>query len=99
MNVYEHHLSFITDPTMYAKSYLCNRCGKVSTKMSDNNRHQVKCDGKVKFNLQGGIYKNSPSVFEDLERLGCQNIEEGIKLQSGLPVSILRPISAILMIR
>ena len=36
----------------------------------------VKCDGKVKFNLPGGIYKNNPSVFEDMERLGCQNIEE-----------------------
>ena len=76
MNVYEHHLSFITDPMMYAKSYICNRCGKLSTKMSDNNRHQLKCNGKVKFNLLGGIYKNNPSVFEDMERLGCQNIEE-----------------------
>ena len=80
MNVYEHHLSFITDPTMYAKSYICNRCGKLSTKMSHNNRHQVKCDGKVKFNLPGGIYKNNPSVFEDMERLGCQNIEDEDKI-------------------
>ena len=48
----------------------------MSTKMSHNNRHQVKRDGKVKFNLPGGIYKNNPSVFEDLERLGSQNIEE-----------------------
>ena len=75
MNVFEHHLSFITDPTMYSKSYVCNRCGKVSTKMSDNNRHQLKCDGKVNFNIPGGIYKNNPSVFEDMERLGCQNID------------------------
>ena len=37
MNVYHHHLSFITDPNMYSNSYIisCNRCGKVSTKMSD----------------------------------------------------------------
>ena len=39
MNVFEHHLSFITDPMMYSKSYVCNRCGKVSTKMPDNNCH------------------------------------------------------------
>ena len=44
--------------------------------MSNNNRHQLKCDGKVKFNLPGGIYKNNPSVFDELKRLGCQNIEE-----------------------
>ena len=74
MTVFEHYLSFITDPTMYSKSYVCNRCGKVSTKMSDNNRHQLKCD--VKFNLPGGIHRNSLSVFEDMERLSCQNIEE-----------------------
>ena len=47
---------------MYAKSYVCNRCGKVSTKMSNNDRHQVKCDGKVKFSLPGGIYKNNPCL-------------------------------------
>ena len=80
MNVYEHHLSFITDPNMYAKSYVCNRCGKTSAKMSHNNRHQVKCFGKVKFNLPGGIYKDNPSVFEDMERLGGQNIEEEDKI-------------------
>ena len=44
--------------------------------MSNNNRHQLKCDGKVKFNLTGGIYKNNPSVLEDMERLGCQNIDD-----------------------
>ena len=44
--------------------------------MSDNNRHQLRCDGKVKFNLPRGIYKNNLSVFEDMERLGCQNIED-----------------------
>ena len=61
---------------MYSKQYICNRCGKVSTKMSNNNRHQLKCDVKAKFNLLGGIYKNNPSVFEDMESLGCQNIDE-----------------------
>ena len=30
----------------------------------------------MKFHLQREIYKNSPSVFEDMERLGCQNIDE-----------------------
>ena len=45
---------------------VCNRCGKLSTKMSHNNHHQVKCDGNVKFNLPGGIYKNNPPVFEDM---------------------------------
>ena len=73
---------------MYAESYICNRCGKLSTKMSDNNRHQLKCDGKVKFSLPGGINKNNPSVFEDMERLGCQNVEEEDKI--GKYISVFR---------
>ena len=44
--------------------------------MSKNNRHQLKCAGKVKFDLPGGIYKSNLPVFVDMERLGCQNIEE-----------------------
>ena len=71
-----YHRPQVCTLSMYAKSYVCNRCGKVSTRMTDNNHHQVKCDGKVKFNLPGGIYKNNPSVFEDMVMLGCQNIEE-----------------------
>ena len=34
MNVYQNHLSFITDIKMYSKQYICSRCDKVSTKMS-----------------------------------------------------------------
>ena len=60
---------------MYSKSYDCNRCDKLLVEMRNLKQHQPKCDGKVKFNLPGGIYKNNPSVFEDMERLGCQNIE------------------------
>ena len=76
MNVFEHHLSFIKDPLMYAKVYLCNRNDKLFARAWNLNKHQCKCDGKVQFILPGGVYKNTPSVFEDLERLGCWGIEE-----------------------
>ena len=60
-----------------SKSPLVNgNVTKICTQQSDNNCHQLMCDGKVKFNLPRGSYKNNPSVFEDIERLGCQNIEE-----------------------
>ena len=57
---------------MYSKQYICNRCHKVSTKMSDHLRHQSKCDGTVKFVFPGGVYKNTLSVFEELEKMGVR---------------------------
>ena len=59
---------------------ICNRCGKLFAEMRNLNRRQPKCDGNMKFNLLGGTYKNNPSVFEDMERLGCQNIDEEDKI-------------------
>ena len=39
MNVYHNHLSFITDIKMYSKQFICNTCGKLSTRMLDSKRH------------------------------------------------------------
>ena len=76
MNVYEHHLSLITDIQMYSKHYICNRCDRVFTKMSNDLRHQSKCDGTVKYVFPGGAYKNKLSVFEELEKMGVRVREE-----------------------
>ena len=84
MNVFEHHLSFIKDPQMYAKVYICNRCDKLFARAWNLNKHQRKCDEKVRLILPGGVYKNTLSVFEDLERLGCWGIEEEDKCEKWL---------------
>ena len=76
VNVYEHHLSLITDIQMYSKQYICNRCDKVFTKMSNHMRHQSKCDGTVEYAYPGGVYKNKLSVFEELEKMGVVVHEE-----------------------
>ena len=47
MNVYQNHLSLITDIKMYSKQFICNRCGKLSTRMLDSKRHETKCNGTV----------------------------------------------------
>ena len=76
MNVYQNHLSYIKDIKMYSKQYICNRCNKVSTKMSHHLRHQSECDGTVKYVFPGGVYKNNLSVFEELEEMGVRVCEE-----------------------
>ena len=76
MNVYKQHLSLITDIQMYSKQFICNRCDKLSTKMSNHLRHQSKCDGTVEYAFPGGVYKNKLSIFEELEEMGVRVQEE-----------------------
>ena len=61
---------------MYSKQFICNRCGKLSTRMLDSKRHETKCDGTVDYAYPGGVYKNKLSVFEELEEMGVRVQEE-----------------------
>ena len=76
LNLYENHLSLITDMQGYSRQFICNRCDKVSTKMSNHLRHQSKCDAYVKYVFPGGVCRNILSVFEELEEMGVRVREE-----------------------
>ena len=76
LNVFENHLSLITDIKMYSKQYICNRCDKLFVEVRNLNKHQSKCDGTVKYVFPGGVYKNKLSVFEELEEMGVRVREE-----------------------
>ena len=76
LNVFENHLSLITDIKMYSKQYICNRCDKLIVEMRNLNKHQSKCDGTVKYVFAGGVNKNKLSVFEELEEMGVRVREE-----------------------
>ena len=76
LNVFQDHLSLITDIKMYSKQYICNKCDKMSTKMSNHLRHQIKCDVNVKYVFPGGVYRNKLWVFEELEEMGVRVREE-----------------------
>ena len=39
-------------------------------------QHQPKCDGAIKYVYPGGVYKNKPSIFEELEQIGVRVNEE-----------------------
>ena len=75
-NLYQNHLSLITDIKMFSKQYVCNKCDKVPTKISNHLRHQIECDSNVKYVFPGGVYKDKLSVFEELEEMGVRMREE-----------------------
>ena len=76
LNLYENHLSLITDIKMYFKQFICNRCQKVFAEMRNLKQHESKCDANVKYVFPGGVYRNKLSVFEELEEMGVRVREE-----------------------
>ena len=61
---------------MYSKQYICNWCGKLSTRLINSKHHETKCDGTVQYTYPGGVYKNKLSVFEELEEIRVRVREE-----------------------
>ena len=96
INVYQNHLSLITDHKMYSKQYICNCCGKLSTRMLDSKRYQYKCDGTVKYVFLVACTKIN-CLFLRNWRTWVFAYVTRINMESGLRVSILRRISVILM--
>ena len=76
LNLYQNHLSLITDIKMYSKQFICNGCQKVFAEMRNLKQHESKCDANVKYVFPGGVYRNKLSVFEELEEMGVRVREE-----------------------
>ena len=75
LNVFQNHLSLITDIKMYSKQFICNRCDKLFTEMRNLKQHKPRYDSTVEYAFPGGIYKNKLSIFEELEKKGCTGTE------------------------
>ena len=61
---------------MYSKQYICNWCGKLSTRLLDCKRHKAKCDSTVQYTYPGDVYKNKMFVFQELEEMGVRVRED-----------------------
>ena len=76
LNVFQNHLSLITDHKMYSKQYICNRCQKLFVQMWNLKQHETKCDSTVQYAYPGGVCKNKLSVFEEFEEMGIRVRED-----------------------
>ena len=72
LNVFQNHLSLITDIKMYSKQFICNCCNKTFIEMRNLKQHETKCDANVKYVFPGGVYRNKLPVFEELEEMGVR---------------------------
>ena len=70
LNLFENHLSFISNFPAYAKKFECRNCGKLSLRVDNIRKHEKTCESATNLIYPGGFLKQKRNVFEELEGLG-----------------------------
>jgi hypothetical protein len=76
LNMFNNHLSYITNFEMFGKKYKCRNCSKLHTKLYQMRRHEKTCKDATTVQYPGGFYTSPPTLFELLEELGYKISEE-----------------------
>ncbi|RLJ22871.1 hypothetical protein DJ031_00075, partial [bacterium endosymbiont of Escarpia laminata] len=71
VNLYDTHYSYIPAVSRYTRSYLCSKCGDSLWRTASKlRRHEATCEGGVRHVFPGGVYRPTPSVFQQLDDEG-----------------------------
>ena len=72
MNIYESHLSYITNMSTYASKYKCPTCDRLFKTPQKIRSHLRICSRVTALELPGGMYKHVKSIFEELDECGIR---------------------------
>ena len=70
LNVYDQHLSYITNFSAYAQKFECPSCNRMFKLMWDVKRHLRVCSTLTKYKYPGGHHKAPEDIFSQLEEYG-----------------------------
>lgn len=70
LNIFEHHLSYITKFDTYAKKFQCKTCHRHFGHLKNLKKHQRVCKMKTKRQFPGGFYSTPNTIFDKLEQYG-----------------------------
>lgn len=70
LNLYQHHLSYISNFNTYASKYQCRTCERHFPRINSLLRHQRKCKGQTVHQFPGGFYTAPKTIFDKLEENG-----------------------------
>ena len=69
LNIFDNHLSYITDLRKFIKKYEYEKCSKMFRNEWNLKRHYGTCYERTKHKFPGGFHKNDQTIFEKLEYL------------------------------
>lgn len=69
-NMYDDHLSWISNIELYSKKFACEMCDKLFNHRGHLHRHMKSCGQKTKHQFKGGNFKQHVSIFEKLDYIG-----------------------------
>lgn len=69
LNVFENHLSYITNLNRYAKKYMCSLCKKHFKTCKKLNRHEKNCSIKTIHVFPGRFYEKKKTIFDELREI------------------------------
>ena len=70
LNLFADHFSYISDFSKYCNSYKCIKCIKIFNHNGNYKRHLKTCDGSTREMFFNGIFRPTPTIFEELELHG-----------------------------
>ena len=78
LNLHDHHFSLVVDMDKYTQFHMCTKCRRLFQSEYNLRRHtNIKKDcTRVRFIYKGGVYKNTPTIFERLMELGIETPRE-----------------------
>ena len=78
LNLHDHHFSLVVDMDKYTQFHMCPKCRRLFQSEYNLRRHtNIKKDcTRVRFIYKGGVYKNTPTIFERLMELGIETPRE-----------------------
>ena len=69
LNIFDNHLSYITDFKNFIKMYECEKCSKMFKNEWNLKRHYGSCYERIKYIFSGAFHKNEQTIFEKFEHL------------------------------
>ena len=67
LNLWDSHLSYVTNIPAYLKKYRCDSCERHFDHLSHWKRHQGCCANAIQYEFPGGFHKRTPTIFDRLK--------------------------------
>ena len=70
LNLFENHFSYIFHLEKYCKVFQYLKCDILWYNPMNYNQHIKHCQGQVKYTYKGGVFRLTPTIFEESVELG-----------------------------